>query len=381
MPANSFMLRFILIAILFFASLLCVFRAPMYYIWYVAILVSEFSWIFILAVGGLLLWKTDAGIYRTTGTALGIIALLLYAFPIAGAYSLSGSIDNEFHKVFKPKRNKQAASYSFLQTFKGINATSVPYKTFTYASYPGKSLPLDFYPSQQAGKRPSVIVVHGGSWAAGDRKQLPELNSYLALQGYHVAAINYRLAPQYHCPAPVEDINAAIAYLSAHAVELNIDTARFVLLGRSAGGEIVLNAAYTLHNPAIKGVISYYGPADLVWGYANPANPLVLNSCKVIEDYLGGTYQQMPRQYEFASAPFTVTKDAPPTLLIQGKTDALVAYGHSPRLIEKLKPLGVKYYFLSLPWATHGCDYSLNGPSGQLCTYTVLRFLDAVTKD
>lgn len=375
------MLRLILITILFLASLLCVFRAPMYYIWYVAILVSEFSWIFILAIVGLLLWKTDACMVRNMGTALGIVALLLYAFPIVSAYRIASNLDKDFDKALNIKPAQHGNPYSFLQTFKGINAPVIPYKTFVYANYPDKELPLDFFPSQQPGERPCVIVVHGGSWAAGDRKQLPELNSYLALQGYHVAAINYRLAPQYHCPAPVEDINAAIRYLSAHAADLHIDTTRFVLLGRSAGGEIVLNAAYTMHNPAIKGVISYYGPADLVWGYANPANPLVLNSCKVIEDYLGGTYQQIPRQYEFASAPFTVTKKAPPTLLIQGKTDALVAYGHSPRLIEALKPLGVKYYFLSLPWATHGCDYSLNGPSGQLCTYTVLRFLDAVTKD
>jgi len=32
-----------------------------------------------------------------------------------------------------------------------------------------------------------------------------------------------------------------------------------------------------------------------------------------------------------------------------------------------------------LPWATHGCDFNLNGPSGQLATYTVERFLNVVT--
>ncbi len=375
------MLRLVLISILFLASLLCVFRAPMYYIWYVAILASEFSWIFIVAVSLLLLWPGAAGLARTTSTVLGIIAMLLYLFPIAAAYSISASLDEDMNASLGTDTPEQNSPYSFLRTFNGVNATTIPYKTLTYATHPGIELPLDFYPSQQPGNKPCVVVVHGGSWAAGDRKQLPELNSYLAQQGFNVAAINYRLAPKYHCPSPIEDIQAAMHYLRLHAAELKIDTGNFVLLGRSAGGEIVLNAAYTLNDISIKGVISYYGPADLVWGYANPANPLVLNSCKVIEDYLGGTYSQIPEMYGYASAPFTVTKDAPPTLLIQGRTDALVAYDHSPRLIEKLKPLGVKYYFLSLPWATHGCDYSLYGPSGQLCTHAVMRFLGAVTKD
>src|SRR3954467_15004469 len=98
-----------------------------------------------------------------------------------------------------------------------------------------------------------------------------------------------------------------MSYLRSRAADLLIDTTRFVLLGRSAGGQIVLSAAYTLNDPTIKGVISFYGPADMVWGYANPTNPLVLNSRKVMEDYLGGTYKQVPQQYISSSATETAT--------------------------------------------------------------------------
>ena len=111
---------------------------------------------------------------------------------------------------------------------------------------------LDFYPSQIAGKKPCVIVVHGGSWAGGDSQQLPELNSYMAAKGYNVASINYRMAPKWQTPAPVEDIANAIKYLTAHADELHIDPTQFVLLGRSAGAQIALLAAYTLHNKQLE---------------------------------------------------------------------------------------------------------------------------------
>ena len=33
---------------------------------------------------------------------------------------------------------------------------------------------------------------------------------------------------------------------------------------------------------------------------------------------------------------------------------------------------------LSLPWAEHGCDVNISGPSGQISTYTIERFLAAV---
>jgi hypothetical protein len=52
---------------------------------------------------------------------------------------------------------------------------------------------------------------------------------------------------------------------------------------------------------------------------------------------------------------------------------------HDVHLIKKLKPAGVKYYWLKLPWATHGFDYNLNGPGGQLSTYAVETFLNTVT--
>jgi len=58
---------------------------------------------------------------------------------------------------------------------------------------------------------------------------MPELNSELARQGFHVATINYRLAP-ITSPAPVEDIALAISYLKDNATGLEIDTNNFILL-------------------------------------------------------------------------------------------------------------------------------------------------------
>jgi len=194
----------------------------------------------------------------------------------------------------------------------------VPSRTLNYGSADGVNLTLDLYPAQQPGPRPCVIVIHGGSWAQGDSRQLPELNSRLAKDGYTVAAINYRLAPRYHNPSPVQDVHTALDYLRIHATELSIDSNTFVLLGRSAGAQIALLAAYTLQDSAIKAVIDFYGPADMVWAIP-PRQSLIMDSRKVMSDYLGGPYPAVPQNYVNSSPIAFVTRQSIPTLLIHGQ--------------------------------------------------------------
>ena len=374
------MTRLVLLIILFLISLLTVFKAPAYYLWLMAIAVTEFPWLFMAIAITLLATGFWVQKYQLAGTLFGLAALLLFTTPIIRAYWVAGSLKANFDSVFTPtnpgSKNEDKAPFSFFRMFSGTEA--LKYQTITYVKYADTAMALDFYPAQVQGKKPCVIVVHGGSWAGGDSQQVPELNSYLARRGYNVASINYRLAPKYQCPAPVEDIKNSLAHLRKHAAELNIDTNNFVLLGRSAGAQIALLAAYTMHDKSIKAVIDFYGPADMVWGYSIPSNPLIMDSRKVMRQYLGGTYQQVPQNFVASSPLEFVDKQSISTLIIHGKNDVLVAYEHSRRLNEKLQKNGIKHFWLQLPWATHGFDFNLNGPGGQLSTFTVERFLKAV---
>lgn len=375
------MIRLIALITLLSISLLTVFKAPTYHLWLGAIAVTEFPFVLCAITIILLLAGFMGGSYRFAGTITGTIALLLFISPILRSRALSGTIKRELDSSFEiPASGKSDWSFSFFKLFKGKGKTDIAFKTLQYVSYADTTLALDFYPAAPAtNKRPCVIVVHGGSWSSGDSQQLPELNNYLSANGYNVASINYRMAPKYQSPAPVEDVRAAISYLRENAGELNIDTSQFVLLGRSAGAQIALLAAYTLNDPGIKGVVDFYGPADMVWGYSIPANPLIMDSRLVMENYLGGTYQAVPKNYSASSPLLFVNKNSPPTLIIHGENDVLVAYEHSRRLNAKLQEFGVRHYFLSLPWATHGFDYNLNGPGGQISTYAVNRFLQSLT--
>jgi acetyl esterase/lipase len=378
------MLRLIFLCIFFLASLLTIFKAPAYYLWLLGVMVSEYSMIFI-AVTLLLLsvgWKTVK--YKLAGTVVGVMALLLFLSPIIRAFKVGAGLKEDIEKAFLlcgvPVKSTFANNPAFNFSRLFYRDKKADYKSLTYVTYPDTSLTLDFYRSAKSGARPCVVVIHGGSWSSGDSQQLPELNGELAMQGYQVASINYRLAPKWQSPAPLQDVTAALSYLHEHADELHIDTTQFILLGRSAGAQIALLAAYTIKGKGIKAVIDFYGPADMVWGYSIPAPKLVMDSRRVMANYLGGYYPKVPQNYKASSPIEFVTRESVPTLLIHGQNDVLVAYEHSQRLAEKLKQNAVPHCWLQLPWATHGFDHHLNGPGGQLSTFAVERFLEQVVK-
>jgi len=374
------MTRLILIILFFLFSLLAVFKAPQYHLWLLAIAVTEFPWIFIsitLLLLGMGFWMQKC---QLASTLIGVAALLLFLTPIARAHIVAATLNKNFTAVFGPESKDTLQNpFTFWGMFAG-NPKPVNIRTLTYVKYTDTLMTLDFYPAHIDGKKPCVIVVHGGSWSSGDSQQLPELNNSLAMKGYNVAAINYRMAPKWQSPAPVEDIKNTLKYLREHADELKIDTDNFVLLGRSAGAQIAALAAYTLHDKSIKGLVDFYGPMDMVWGYSVPSNPLVMDSRKVMRNYLGGSYTKVPRNYVASSPIEFVSGQSPPTLIIHGGNDVLVAYEHSRRLDKKLTENSIKHFWLKLPWATHGFDFNINGPGGQLSTYTVERFLNSVTR-
>jgi len=363
--------------ILLLVSLLTILPAPAFYLWLLAIAAGEYPWIFIALVLVVIFINFKTPAYQVPTSIISFAALLLFISPIARAYIVSARLNDNLSSAFGDQTVQIGKPFAYQNLFKAKFTSA--YKSFTYKKTDRTKLTLDFYPSLVEGKKPCVIVIHGGSWKSGDGKQLPELNSYLAEQGYHVAAINYRLAPAYQNPAPVEDVRDALHFLKEKSGELNIDSTRFILLGRSAGAQIALLAGFTLQDPDVKGIIDFYGPADMVWGYSLPSNPLIMDSRKVMEDYLGGSYNSHPQNFERSSPLLYVTKKSPPTLLIHGKNDVLVAYEHSRRLNIQLGKKHIKHFLLTLPWATHAFDYNLNGPGGQLSTYAVLYFLKSVT--
>lgn len=379
------MIRFIVILLLFLVSLVNFFPVPSKEMWYAGIAIPEFPWIFMIAALLLVVWSFFSKSFRFPCIILSAVTFLILSSPILRAYNVGNILNKDVEKTFgltKQNKNKfqQIKPFSFLQMFTGIATTEIPFKTYHYAMHEGVDLTLNFSPSLIAGVRPCLVVVHGGSWRRGDNSEIAAVNNYFANAGYQVATINYRLAPKFHSPAPQQDVRAAFAWLRKHSKELNIDTNNFVITGRSAGGQIVLTTAYTGNENGLKGVAAFYGPNDMLWSYDHPTKNAIMDSRMVQRDFLGGSPSQLPERYVAESPLFHVTSQTIPTLLVHGKMDAHVYHEQSVRLTNKLNQFNVRNVFLSIPWATHGCEYNLNGPSGQLAMYAMERFFYSVTQ-
>jgi len=91
---------------------------------------------------------------------------------------------------------------------------------------------------------PVVYHLHGGGLVTGSAyDDLPWLLELASQTGMAVAAIEYRLAPEWPFPAAVEDSYAGLLWIAENGAEHGIDPARIVISGVSAGGGLAAAAA------------------------------------------------------------------------------------------------------------------------------------------
>jgi acetyl esterase/lipase len=376
------LLRLIFALVCCALAFLAVVPAPTHLAWELAILVSEWGYVLAVVVLVLVLPGWRHGPRGGIAAGLAVAAALLVLSPLVRARRIARALPDQLESSFG--RSGAQAQHSPLgrttplslrDLLLLVRTPKVPVRTLTYAHRSTGDMQLDLYARQQMPPLPIVLMIHGGSWQSGDRTQLASLNKYLADHGYAVAAISYRFAPEHPFPAALQDARDALAYLKSNAPALGLDSTRIALVGRSAGGQLALLTAYTAHDPAVRGAVSFYGPTDMRWGYEHPSRKLVLDSKKVLEDYLAGTPATAPATYDNASPLHFAASDAPPTLMIHGVRDELVSIENSRRLDRALADAHVPRLLVELPWATHGCDFNFSGPCGQLSTYAVERFL------
>ena len=91
-----------------------------------------------------------------------------------------------------------------------------------------------------------VLWFHGGGWAMGDLDTHDSFVADLAQGvGCTAIAVDYRLAPEHPFPAAFDDALSAFSALRDDAAEFDLDRARIVLAGDSAGGNLAAALSQT----------------------------------------------------------------------------------------------------------------------------------------
>ncbi len=214
-----------------------------------------------------------------------------------------------------------------------------------------------YLPANRSATTPVVIMLHGGSWAEGDKT---DLNSYINLikAQWPEAAIvnmNYRLAnnttENYH-PAQMNDIAKLVEYLESKRSQWQVGE-KMAITGVSAGAHLgmLYSYAYNTGNK-IKAVVSIVGPAD----FSDPfytTNPIFQ---LVATNYLGKSWIQDPDLHRSASPALRVTATSPPTFMAYGGLDPLVPLSNAATLRSRLQANSIPNTYVEYP--TEGHEFS-----------------------
>lgn len=230
-------------------------------------------------------------------------------------------------------------------------------KDVEFAKADGVSLTLDAWVPDGKGPFPTVVIVHGGGFERGDKQTyVPPLFEPLTKAGFTWFTINYRMHPQFRFPAPVDDIEAAIRFVKAHAREYKVDLSRVVLMGESAGGALVSYVGVRGQS-AIKlaAVVPFYGVHDWELRAKEEAEgkvgPSIWRKFFTVPD--GSGPDAVARMRE-VSAVSRLRKGLPPFLLIHGTLDAQVAYEQSVKMQERMHALGNVCDLITVEGGPHG---------------------------
>lgn len=222
-----------------------------------------------------------------------------------------------------------------------------------YSTVGERELLLDALIPEGDGPHPAVLVVHGGAWKSGNRKQLRSYADSLAKRGFVCFAIDYRLAPADKFPAQIDDCREAVKWIRQHSAEYKVDPDKLGAIGYSAGGHLVCLLGTTGEAPSesngnvdtrLQAVVAGGAPTDF---------RVMVDDGRWAEYWMGGNLKTVPDKFLKASAAAFVDKNDPPIFFFNGTADELVPLAWSKSCHDALKACGVKSELHTIEGAGH----------------------------
>lgn len=232
-------------------------------------------------------------------------------------------------------------------------------RDLVYGSFERNTLDLMYLP--QAPLQKVVLLLHGGSWIAGDKRDVEFFSEPLMEAGYIYVSMNYRLM---FTPATFEDmltdIQTAILFLYLNASLYSIDRESMAIGGVSAGAHLAMLFAY--QKPSlipIEFVFALVPPVD----FTDPAfldmpgatfqltqmNTLTGTAIENKDQILN---EGFPEAWLKAS-PIHYASTAQPTLIAYAGLDELVPVTNVPRLLAQFDAYDKTYEALLFPNSSH----------------------------
>lgn len=235
----------------------------------------------------------------------------------------------------------------------GSTVSTLPAKVMLNLAYgTGPLQVMDVYlPAGRSQTTKVIVMIHGGGWEAGDKRDMAHLVPPLQAKWPEAAIvnINYRLTsnPTVHHQEIMNDIKAAVNYLINNKSSLAISDT-LAMIGASAGAQLALLYTYTQNsNNAVKCVSDLFGPCVIDdWSWYNSFNLFIGRPVKdMLIKYNGATWQANPAIYTANSPYRQAVASSKPTIIFHGTLDPIVPLYQSQWLNAKLNQLGVPHEY------------------------------------
>jgi len=199
-------------------------------------------------------------------------------------------------------------------------------------------------PSADKANGAAVVICPGGGYGGLARdhegKQIAE---WLTARGIAGIILEYRHAPRYRHPAPLQDAQRALRTVRARAKEWNIDPKRVGIWGFSAGGHLASTAA-THFDAGKANADDAIEKESCRPDFAILAYPVI--TLKAPHAHVGSRNNLLGKQpdeklIESLSNETQVTKETPPTFLFHTNADKAVVPENSILFYLALRKAGV----------------------------------------
>ncbi|MGP4072091.1 alpha/beta hydrolase [Piscibacillus sp. B03] len=128
-------------------------------------------------------------------------------------------------------------------------------------------IPVRIYKPEGQGPFPVFIYYHGGGWVLGDLELVDATCRILTNETKRiVVSVDYRLAPEYRYPTPLEDCYKVLEWVYANPIEIDGDVTNITVGGDSAGGNLataVSMLAKDREGPPVKAQVLVYPVTNL----------------------------------------------------------------------------------------------------------------------
>ena len=176
-------------------------------------------------------------------------------------------------------------------------------------------------------KYPLIISIHGGGYVYGTKEVYQFYAASLAEKGFAVVNFNYRLAPKYKFPAPLEDLERVILWLLKNEKDYPIDLDNVYLVGDSAGAQLASQYGVIYSSPEYRKIMDFRKPKikiralGLCCGLYDLREELATTGLKgTLKDYLGSSIEKYGEKLDILDY---ITKDYPPAYIFSAKGDFL----------------------------------------------------------